>query len=131
MVLKGRFIALASVVILVALTSGAAGLSLATSSQTESAAASLRQTVEATFASRSFTMLATETVHYPGAASSENGSYRALYQAPDRYEICWHHGNRYRHELLLQSRWLDCMGIRLAAQADIFSLAAHNPDLTL
>jgi hypothetical protein len=71
--------ALASVVVLVVLTTGAAGLSLATSGSA-SAAVTLRGAVEATLASRSFTIDVTDI------ASSVRSTEIFVYEAPDRCE---------------------------------------------
>lgn len=77
--LKGRVTALASVVLLAALTAGAAGLSLATSTPA-SAARTLRGAVEATLASRSFTIEVTDI------ASGIRSTEIFVYQAPDKCE---------------------------------------------
>jgi hypothetical protein len=78
-VLKGRVTALGSVVVLMVLTAGAAGLSLATSTRA-SAALTLRQAVEATLASRSFTIDVTDNAY--GIRSTEV----FVYEAPNRCE---------------------------------------------
>jgi hypothetical protein len=81
-VLKGRLTSFASVVLLVELTAGAAGLSLATSAPSYTPPATLQQAVDATLASSSFTIHVTSTAH--GHRSTET----FVYAAPDRsYEM--------------------------------------------
>jgi hypothetical protein len=70
---------LASVIVLVAMTTGAAGLSLATSIRV-SAPVTLRGAVEATLASRSFTIDVTDS------ASGIRSTVIFVYEAPDRCE---------------------------------------------
>jgi hypothetical protein len=88
-VLKGRLTARASVIVLVALTDGADGWSVATSSA--SSVETLHQAVEATIAAKSFTRQG-YVVNDEGSAEAQCGvvsnsqMFRVVYQAPDRYE---------------------------------------------
>jgi hypothetical protein len=104
-VLQGRLTALASVVMLVALTGGAAGWSVATSASipdwaalptnNPAAIASLHQATYATLNSRSFTM--TGSTYGPpsgwiGFSSQQppplvRNTFRIVYQAPNRYDL--------------------------------------------
>jgi len=82
-----------------ALVGGAAALSVATAPPTglfpapfpnnPAAAASLRQATESTLASRSFTMLASET-QQEGGVPEGGYTFRLIYQAPDRSQIDGH-----------------------------------------
>jgi hypothetical protein len=84
-VLKGRVTALTSVVVLVALSVGAAALSLTTGGPTRATAAgTLREAVDATLASRSFTINITDLEF------GIRGTEIFVYEAPDRCEYTFY-----------------------------------------
>jgi len=97
---KGAAVAWAALLMLVALSGGAAALSVATSplvpdygllpANNAAAAAALDQAVEATLDAHSFTILVNETVGATRGAGDTGGftlSYRIVYEAPNRSEI--------------------------------------------
>ena len=87
----------ASVVMVMVLGIGAAGLSVVTSPTTPGAAAlprndtaavaSLRQAAEVTMKVRDFTVAFTQNLRGPRTRGTETGKYRWIYQAPDRLEV--------------------------------------------